>query len=62
MRKQLDEHQSNLNKLEEQKATFAKGEEPLRLLNQIEAEEREIARLEAELCEFKKEPDHADSD
>jgi CheY-like chemotaxis protein len=62
LRKQLDEHQSNLNKLEEQKATFAKGEEPLRLLNQIEAEEREIARLEAELCEFKKEPDHAESD
>jgi DNA-binding NtrC family response regulator len=62
LRKQLDERQRNLNKLEEQKATFAKGEEPLRLLNQIEAEEREIARLEAELSEFKKEPDHADSD
>lgn len=62
LRKQLDEHQSNLNKLEEQKATFGKGEEPLRLLNQIEAEEREIARLKAELREFEKEPDSADSE
>jgi hypothetical protein len=52
LQKQLEEHKSNLNKLKEQKATFAKGEEPLRLLNQIEAEEKEIARLEAELREF----------
>jgi serine/threonine protein kinase len=46
---ELTKHKRNLYKLRDQKATFAKGEEPLRLLNQIEAEEDEIRRIEEEL-------------
>lgn len=62
LHRRLDAHLSNLNNLEEQKATFAKGEEPLHLLNQIDYEKGEIARLEAELRKFEKGPDHTDSD
>jgi CheY-like chemotaxis protein len=48
----LTQHRSNLDKLLEQKAIYAAGEEPLSLLNQIEAEERAIAKLEACLAEL----------
>jgi len=47
-------HKSNLNKLLEQKAIYAAGEEPLHLLNQIDVEKAEIARLEAELKRLEK--------
>jgi hypothetical protein len=45
----LDKHQRNLYKLREQAAIYGAGEVPLRLLNQIESEEREICRLQAQL-------------
>ena len=61
LQRQLDTHCSNLNKLEEKKAIYAKGEEPLYLLSQIDYEKEEIARLEAEFRRFEKGPDHADS-
>jgi DNA-binding NtrC family response regulator len=61
LQRQLDAHCSNLDNLEEQRATFAKGEEPLRLLNQIDHEKKEIERLQAELRKFKEAPDHTDS-
>jgi len=62
LRKRLGTHRRKLNKLEDKKAVYAKGEEPVHLLTQIDDAKEEIARLEAELCEFEKEPDHADSD
>jgi len=46
----LAQHKRNLQRLLQQKANFGAGEEPLRLLNQIDAEEEEIARLERELA------------
>jgi hypothetical protein len=46
---ELEQHQGNLARLRAQKAVYALGEEPLRLLNQIEHEEQEIARIQAEL-------------
>jgi hypothetical protein len=46
----LDKHQRNLYKLREQVAIYGAGEMPLRLLNQIESEEREIYRLQAQLA------------
>jgi hypothetical protein len=46
----LDKHQRNLYKLREQAAIYGAGEVPLRLLNQIESEEREIYRLQAQLA------------
>jgi hypothetical protein len=49
LRTELAKHKRNLYKLRDQRATFAKGEEPLRLLNQIEAEEDEIRQIEEEL-------------
>lgn len=49
LQKQLDTHRSNLNKLEEKKAIYAIGEEPLHLLSQVEHEKEEIERLESEL-------------
>jgi len=45
----LNQHQRNLIRLQAQKAVYALGEEPLRLLNQIAHEEQEIARIQAEL-------------
>jgi hypothetical protein len=48
----LARHTANRDKLREEIAVFAIGERPLHLRNQIEAEEREIARLEAELAEL----------
>jgi hypothetical protein len=45
----LARRRRNLQRLEEKRSIYAAGEEPLSLLNQIEAEEQEIARLQAEL-------------
>lgn len=42
----LQQHFSNLHKLEEQAAIYGMGEHPLRLLNQIENEKQIIAELE----------------
>jgi serine/threonine protein kinase len=49
---ELAKHKRNLYKLRDQRATFARGEEPLSLLNQMEAEEDEIRRIEEELKEL----------
>ena len=49
LQQQRDIHIKNLNRLQEQAAIYGAGEVPLRLLNQIEAEEREIQCIEAEL-------------
>jgi hypothetical protein len=49
MEQELAQHQRNLNRLKAKKAVYAAGEEPLSLLNQIDAEEREIQRLQAQL-------------
>ncbi len=46
---QLREHKRNLQLLMEKKAIYAKGEEPLFLLKQIEAEKEEIERIKEEL-------------
>jgi hypothetical protein len=46
---ELEQHQGNLARLRAQKAVYALGEEPLRLFNQIEHEEQEIARIQTEL-------------
>lgn len=48
-RKLLRQYQSNLNKLRLQAATYAHGETPLHLQNNIEREEERIAELKAEL-------------
>lgn len=45
----LTRHQRNLQRLEDKKAVYGLGEEPLSLLNQIDHEEQEIARIQAEL-------------
>jgi len=49
LEKQLAQHRRNLYKLREQAAIYAAGETPLHLLNQIEAEETEIRRIEEQL-------------
>jgi hypothetical protein len=46
----LNMHWRNLYKLREQAAIYGAGEVPLRLLNQIESEEQEIQRLQAQLA------------
>ena len=48
---ELAQHRRNLLRLRQQKAVYAEGEVPLRLLNQIEAEEQEIGKLEGRLSE-----------
>jgi uncharacterized protein YjbI with pentapeptide repeats len=55
LRRQLAQHRSNLNKLREKAAIYAAGETPLHLLNQIEAEQRAIEEIEAELAMVEKE-------
>ena len=47
--RQLTQHRSNLHKLEEQAAIYGAGEHPMRLLNQIEHEQKVIDELEAEI-------------
>jgi hypothetical protein len=45
----LTRHRHNLALLHQKKAVYARGEEPLSLLNQIEHEEQEVARIQGEL-------------
>lgn len=45
----LAQHQRNLQLLQKQAANFGAGETPLRLLNQIEAEEERIREIEGEM-------------
>ena len=49
LKQQLSQHQRNLTRLQAKKRVYAAGEEPLNLLNQIEAEEREIQRIQKEM-------------
>jgi hypothetical protein len=49
LEQELDQHKRNLYKLRQQAAIYAAGETPLHLLNQIEAEEMEIRRIEEQL-------------
>lgn len=49
LRELLARHQRNLQLLRGKKAVYGAGEEPLSLLNQIDHEEQEIARIKAEL-------------
>lgn len=49
LRSLLIQHQRNRQRLLQQKAIYGAGEEPLRLLNQIAAEEEEIAKLQQQL-------------
>jgi len=49
LEQELAQHQRNLNRLRAKKAVYAAGEEPLSLLNQIDAEFREIERVKTEL-------------
>lgn len=49
LKRMLLKHRRNLHKLREQAAIYGAGEVPLRLLNQIESEKREIQRLQAQL-------------
>jgi HD superfamily phosphodiesterase len=49
LQRELAQHKRNLYKLREQAAIYTAGETPLHLLNQIEAEEKEIRRIEGEL-------------
>jgi hypothetical protein len=49
LKQELVQHKRNLYTLREQAAIFAAGETPLHLLNQINAEEEEIRRIEVEL-------------
>jgi hypothetical protein len=46
---ELVQHQRNLARLESMRAVYALGETPLHLLNQIDHEEREVKRVQAEL-------------
>ncbi len=49
LEEELTQHERNWALLHTKKAVYAAGEEPLSLLNQIEHERREIARVRAEL-------------
>ncbi len=51
LRQLLAQHQHNLQLLQVKKAVYAAGEEPLSLLNQIEAEEKTIQALKQQLGE-----------
>lgn len=46
---ELAQHRLNVLRLRKQKAIYAEGEEPIRLLNQIDAEETAIRKLEQQL-------------
>jgi hypothetical protein len=46
---QLNRHQENLRYLNKQKSIYAAGEEPLHLLNQIDAEKKTIKEIEEQL-------------
>lgn len=49
LREQLARHQENRQKLLRQKSVYVAGEEPLHLLTQIAAEEKEIKDIEEQL-------------
>lgn len=49
LQKLLAQHERNLQTLRSQRAIYARGEETLYLLNKIEHEEQEIAKLKAQL-------------
>ena len=49
LQQQREQHRKNLNRLQAKRSVYAAGEEPLSLINQIEHEEEEIRRIEAEL-------------
>ena len=53
LKRELTQHQRNLNRLREQAAIFAAGETPLHLLNQIEAEKMAIQAVKERLSELK---------
>jgi len=48
LEQQLSRHQYNLNRLQAEKRFYAASEEPLSLINQIEAEEHEVQRIQKE--------------
>ncbi len=52
----LEQHKANLRRLELEAAIYAVGERPIHLLNQIAAEEKVIADLQAELADFEARP------
>ena len=49
LRSLLAQHQRNRQRLLQQKALYGAGEEPLRLLNQLDAEDEAIAKLQQQL-------------
>lgn len=52
LRQRLVQHSGNLNKLKEQAATFGAGQAPLKLLNDMEAEEKAIDKIKKRLREL----------
>jgi len=56
LERELDQHKRNLRLLRQKKAVYAVGEEPLYLLNQIEAEEQEIQKIEQRLAQLAEKP------
>jgi hypothetical protein len=54
LERELAQHKGNLYKLRQQAAIYAAGETPLHLLNQIEAEEVEIRRIEKQLRDLQR--------
>jgi hypothetical protein len=51
LEERLAQRQRNLDRLQQMKAVYARGEEPLNLLNKIEAEEHEIELLRTQLAD-----------
>lgn len=56
LEKELAQHKQNLRLLLRKKAIYAAGEEPLYLLNQIEAEKQEIQSIEQRLAQLADKP------
>jgi hypothetical protein len=54
LKRQLEIHLRNLHKLEEQRAGYGSLDVPLKILNQIEFEKEEIARIEKEIAGLKR--------
>jgi uncharacterized protein YgiM (DUF1202 family) len=54
LKRQLESHQRNLYRLKEQAVPYGPLDVPLKILNAIEFEEKEIARLEKETVELNK--------
>ena len=46
LKRQLQQHTKNLDRLKEQLVLYGAGDAPLRLLNQIEAEQKKIEAFE----------------